>query len=124
MKKLLLAILMFPLLAHASNWVLVSTTTTGDKFKVDTTSIVRNGNEVTYWEIMNYAKRSADGELSAKDQVAVNCLTKEFSTKYIQLFSDYDARGTMINTFKASGTWSPIPPDTAIETVMKFVCKR
>ncbi len=124
MKKLLLALIFLPLVSYASNWVFVSENNTGTKFKIDTTSITRNGNEVTFWEIMNYGKRSDTGNLSGKSQSSINCRTKEYSTKYMQLFSDYDAQGVLNSQFNVPITWAPIPPDTSYETVMKFVCKR
>ncbi len=124
MKKLLLALIFLPFVSYASNWVLISTSTAGDKFKIDTTSIDRNGNEATYWEILNYGKRSEAGNLSSKSQVTINCRTKEFNTKFAQVFSDYDAQGTLNFQYTPTSTWTPIPPDTSYETVMKFVCKR
>jgi len=124
MKKLLFALIFLPIVSHASNWVFVSENNTGTKFKVNTTSITRNGNEVTFWLMTNFAKRTNFGDLSSKNQLTINCLTKEFSTKYMLFFSDYDAEGTMSDQGKPPVKWTPIPPDSSYDEVMIFVCKR
>lgn len=124
MKKLLFALIFVPTISYAANWVSVSISATGDKFKVDSTSITRNGNEVTFWEIINNAKRSDTGNLSSKNQMTINCRTKEFNTKYTQTFSDYDGQGTLSLQYSSPSTWTPIPPDSTYENVMKFVCKK
>jgi len=125
MKKYLLILLVIPLLAHASRWVLVDKNIDDVAFFVDTKSITRSGDSVTFWKRINYATRSTTGTLSAKTNDTVNCRTRELITRHYMTYDDLNNNGKLIDSWSADGAkWEPIPPDSVIEALMKFVCKR
>lgn len=102
MKKILLILLFFPLISIASNWIFVSEDIVHNKFYIDTSSIIKNGNEVTFWWRINFANRESNGALSAKNQDVVNCITRETSAKFIMVYSDWDNLGSLISSNKYS----------------------
>ena len=126
MKKILLIVLMIPYLASASNWVLVTKNKTGKAYFIDTQSIKKSGDSVTFWDKVNNASRDEFGDFSAKNNVAINCNTKELSFIYHATYDEIDTRGKQTSSFSApdSKTWQPIEPDSTNESLMKFVCKK
>jgi len=125
MKKVIFILLLitFPHLIFASNWTYVTKNRSGDEFFVETTSIRRSGNEVTYWQKLNYAKRSEFGHLSSKTLYVVNCRTSENALTYLITYSDLDNNGSITSSGKTNIEWTPIPPDSAFASVQRFVCK-
>ena len=124
MKKLIILFLFLPVFANASNWILVSKSTDGDSYYLDSQSIMYNGNEVSYWAKVNYKSRNKFGDLSSKEQWAINCRTRESNLLYMNSYSDFDNRGTTTGSYKAPADWRPIAPDSIAEEILKFVCKK
>ena len=125
MKKIILiTFFMFVSFAHASNWVLVTESVSGESFFVDKQSIVYSGNEVSYWQKVNYTTRSKKGDLSSKENWSVNCRTRESNLTYLITYSDVNNNGTMTDSFKVPTDWRPVSPDSVSSTILKFVCKR
>lgn len=125
MKKYLLILLAAPLLANASNWVLVDKSIEGDAFFVDTQSITRSGDSVTVWMRTNYVTRSLTGTLSTKTNETVNCRSREMLTRYYMTYDDLNNNGKLLRSWPVEvPKWEPIPPDSITEALMKFVCKR
>ena len=56
MKKLIFIVLMIPLLATASNWVNIGNSSEGYIFYIDTQSMNRSGDSVTFWMKKNYGR--------------------------------------------------------------------
>jgi hypothetical protein len=125
MKMFLLTLLAVPLLANASNWVLTDKNVDGDSFFIDTKSITRSGDSVTFWVRTNYVTRSPTGTLSTKTNDTVNCRTRETITRHYMTYDDLNNLGKLIQSFPAvTPKWEPIAPDSINEVLMKFVCKR
>ncbi len=126
MKKILLTALMIPCLASASNWVFVTKNKAGKSYFIDTQSIQKSGDFVTFSDKVNNASRDEFGDLSSKNNVTINCGTKELNFRYHATYSEIDNQGKPTSTFAApdSKTWQPIDPDTENESLMKFVCKK
>ena len=124
MKIIIIAILLFPVIANASNWMFVSKSTVGESYFIDTQSMMFNGNEVSFWAKVNYKVRNKYGDLSSKEQWTMNCRTKESNLMYMTSYSDFDNRGKINGSYKVPVDWSPIPPDTTAEEILKFVCKK
>ena len=123
-KKLPILLIAIPLLAHAANWTLVSLSTEGDKYFIDTQSITRSGDSVTFWVKKNYASRDKYGDLSAKVNETVNCRTRESNSRYMMFFDDLDNHGKQTSSFSPKDkAWEPIPPESVSESQLKFVCK-
>lgn len=108
----------------AANWVKVATSNNGDVFLVDSQSIQRKGNVVTLWLKTNNAVRSKHGDLSTKVQHSINCATRDHRVLYYFFYDDLDNMGKITDTFSTQdSTWKPIPPDSVIDLVLKYVCK-
>jgi hypothetical protein len=126
MKKILLAMMMIPLVANASKWVLISNTADGGNISIDAESIRRSGDSVTYWTKSNYASRTESGVLSTKANKTINCRTGELIYRYYIFYDDLNNNGKMLQSFpeSSSAKWEPIPPDTINELQMKYVCRK
>lgn len=126
MKKLLFIALMVPCLASASNWVLIGKNNSGATYFIDTQSIQRSGDSVTFWEKTNLLSRTPTGELSSKVSLTINCRTRELISRYFMFYDDINNQGKLTSSFAVppSEKWEPISPDSVAEAEMKFVCKR
>jgi len=126
MRKLLLIFLMFPLLTQASNWVFIGESISNNKFFIDTQSIQRSGDSVTFWDRTNFSSRDKHGDLSYKANYTINCRTRESILRFLMTYDDLNNNGKMTGSIPADpkAIWEPIPPDSAFESEMKFVCKR
>ena len=127
MKKFLLVIIVLMITFNSyaqSNWVFVTSSVNEDDFFVDRGSFQTQGDSVTFWQRINYKQRSKSGDLSVKAQKTINCRTREDITRFLILYDDVNNNGRITDSFKPSNSsWDPIPPDTALWTVYKFVCK-
>ena len=126
MKKLIFIVLMIPLLATASNWVNIGNSSEGYIFYIDTQSMNRSGDSVTFWMKKNYPTRDKYGDFSSKSNETINCRTREYITRYLMTYDDLNNNGKNTDSISkpASVSWEPIPPESMIEIAMKFVCKR
>ncbi len=115
--------LLTPIFSYASRWVETGRTITA-QFYVDTQSIQRNGNLVTFWERRNYVQRNKFGDLSTKANLVINCRTRESKLLFLITYDDFDNSGKVTTNTTVNQEWQPIAPDTIEESTMKFVCKR
>ncbi len=117
-------VLFCPSLAIAANWVFITTSVEGHSFFVDTQSIQKSGNSVTYWEKANYLDRDRGGNLSAKIQFTTNCARRERIMRYSFFYDDTNNQGKMTVSGPAtSSQWIPVSPESISESIMKFVCR-
>ena len=127
MKKFLPVIIFFMITFNSyaqNNWVYVTSNFNEDDFFVDRVSFQILGDSVTFWQRVNYKQRQESGDLSVKAQKTINCRTREAITRYILTYDDINNNGRITGSFKPQNSaWEPIPPDTVIWTVYKFVCK-
>lgn len=114
--------LVLPTHVFSASWVPLFKTNSGTHYFVDTDSIQKDGNSVTFWEKVNYGKRDPDGALSDKSQWIINCKTRESSLRYMVLYDDYDNDGRVIFNGKMSGKWNPIVPETAGDEKRRQLC--
>ena len=125
MKKLLFVIFfMIAFNSNAqSNWVFVSSNTVQDDYFVDKSSIQTQGNSVTFWYRSNYKQRTEFGDLSSKVQSTINCRTREIIARYSMFYDDIDNGGQLTIAKKPNPYWAPIPPNTVVWNLYKFICK-
>ena len=122
MKRFILTILILcSSISYGSEWVEVAASKKST-YLVDTQSIQKNGNSVTFWYRINYKTRDKYGELSVKVNGTINCKTKESQDNYAIYYDDLDNNGNITQSLSPKKYWTPIPPDTVFEGVMKFVC--
>jgi hypothetical protein len=127
MKNFLIALLLVVVSAGVyanSRWVFVDSSVDQHKFYVDLNSFQRSGDSVTFWNRVNLSNRDKDGSLSVKEQLTINCRTRELITRYLMFYDDIDNKGKLTSSFSATGlsNWSPIAPDTINWMLMNVVC--
>jgi hypothetical protein len=107
----------------SSNWIVIGKAN-DVTFSIDTNSQQKSGDSVTFWTMRNYAQRRNDGMLSTRDQLTINCRTRDSTFKYMQTFDDNNNNGKIISTYQADAKWQPIAPDSIMWSYYEFVCKK
>ena len=103
------------------NWKKIGSNIDGDVSYVDLSSIKKVGNNVFYFNLMDYVKPSNQGDLSAKNYFEVNCL--DLSHRYIKDFYYKEPMGNGEYTiFDEIGEWENNTKGSIGEKVRKFVC--
>lgn len=125
MKLLFIFLLLYPVLSNASNWINVGRSSSGAIFFIDSESINRSGDSLTFWGITNYPSRGSEGTLSSKTQRTINCRSRELIFRYFLFYDDLDGKGKLINSYPADSSekWEPIAPDTMNDALLRAVCK-
>lgn len=127
MKKFLFVIifLMITFDSHAqSNWIYVATNSLEDDYFVETASVQKQGDSITFWFRTNFKERHKTGVLSSKIQKTFNCRTREHIDRYAMFYDDLNNNGRVTISFKpGDASWEPVVPDTVLWSVYKFVCK-
>lgn len=116
---------------HASEWVQVGTGKDGTKVWVDTSSITITRSIRQAWLKMTFPThtQSGSGDDASKwvdfnlNHAAFNC--SEGTSKSDELMNYYDdGTNHKVPAEDISGDrWETVPQNTALETVMKFVCR-
>ena len=106
-----------------SNWVVVDETNE-IVFSIDTKSMQKSGDSITFWTRRNYATRQKDSSLSTRDQLTINCRTRDRTFRLMQSFDGNNNTGKILNTFESDGKWQPIAPDSIMWSYYEFVCKK
>jgi hypothetical protein len=120
--KSLFLLLILPTLAIAAKWEFISASSDQAYF-LDFDSIQTGGDSVTFWVRTNYRQRDRDGALSDKVQQSINCARREFVIRYAVFYEDVHNGGKVISQERDNtGQWSPIPPDSVIDSFRKKVC--
>ena len=103
------------------NWKKIGSNIDGDVSYVDLSSIKKVGNNVFYFNLMDYIKPTNQGDLSAKNYFEVNCL--DLSHRYIKDFYYKEPMGNGEYTiFDEIGEWENNTKGSIGEKARKFVC--
>jgi len=119
--QIFIALLLFLALScrgNAATWVEV-----GEGHFIDTASIQRSGQSVTFWVRSNHDQRQKDGSLSSKIQTSINCKRKEHIGRYYISYEDVDGKGRVMLSTALDVKWAPIAPDSNGAMYMMFVCR-
>jgi hypothetical protein len=109
----------------SSKWILIDKSANATFF-VDLNSLQKSGDSVTFWRRANYSQRDQYGNLSSKNQITINCRTRERISRYFMTYDDINNEGKLTNSF-AVGTdekWEPIAPDSINWGFFEVVCKK
>jgi hypothetical protein len=128
MKKLLFILFLFiasP--AYSQLWEAVTSSDGQNIYSYDPASIKREGDIVTYWELVDYSIPWKSGNLtivSSKTKVVQDCKNNKYK---ISDLIDYDARkgkGNIVNVEMQRQTdWYQGAEGTVTDEMMKLVCK-
>ena len=130
-RTITLALLMACGALQASEWVQVGTGKDGTKVLVDTTSITVAGSIRRAWLKMAFPAHSqpGSGDDASKwvdfnlNRAAFNCSDGTSKSDALENYFD-DGTNHKVPAEDISGDkWESVPPNTALETVMKFVCR-
>ncbi len=113
----------FSIASDKEKWVFVVKNSENNYF-VDTNSIKRNGNSVTFWKKVNLNKRDSGGSLSAKLLMTANCRTRENTVREVVTYDDEDARGLVLVNVEIKTNWEKVDRDKLNLALYNFVCKR
>jgi hypothetical protein len=113
----------FAAASASSNWIVIDESKEV-VFAIETYTIQKNSESITFWARRNYNKRQKDGSLSAKEQITINCRTRDRIFRFIQTFDGNNNSGEIVNTIDRGGSWQPIPPDSIMMSYYEFVCKK
>ncbi len=127
MKQLLLACLMFPLLAHAAQWTVVGAQGEGKSF-IDKSSIVKTDAGYKAWSLVSYAKPQAtqDGVayLSMKALHVYSCAERTTTLLSQVFYGEAMGKGPVAQNFKYE-KFQPedIVPDSVQDGALAAICK-
>ena len=103
------------------NWKKIGNNIDGDVSYVDLSSIKKVGNNIFYFNLMDYIKPTNQGDLSAKNYFEVNCL--DLSFRYIKDFYYKEPMGNGEYTiFDEIGEWENNTKGSIGEDAREFVC--
>ncbi len=104
------------------NWKKIGTTTRGDVGYVDLSSIKKVGNEVYYFELLDYVKPTKHGHLSDRAYNQLNCLN--LSYRYLKNFFYLEpmANGKVDLVNDEVSEWYDTTEGSLGEQIRQFVC--
>lgn len=110
-----------PLAESAPQWTEVARTES-DRFYVDTTTVQRQGNVVSFWTHEVHLKPEGEQLPASSKHHITSCVTGEST---IRTIVDYDAQGKLIATYDASKVpnINQISPGSVSYDVLKVLCK-
>lgn len=109
-----------PAAALASNWLYVGKNTFGSVYEIDTESLSRSGDAVTFWLRVKYGPKSPQGNSDGYTaRRTANCTDRS----YRDLQTTYTKEGAVVST---SGEEEKrfAPPDSIASGVIKAACGR
>jgi len=109
----------------AANWVRVR----GDgvvTVLADPSTIVRSGDMVKMWSVINYAQPriAPDGKAysSSRQQLEFDCVENQSRSLFFSRHTDFTGWGDVIYRNESPGSWSPAPPGSVGAALRKFAC--
>ena len=96
-------------------------------YSYDSSSIKREGDIVTYWELVNHKTPLKNGEslvLSSKTKIIQDCEKNRFKVSDMIEYDGHNGLGNMVNVTIGSETnWYPTEKDSINEVLKEWVCK-
>lgn len=131
MRKVILVMLLAVVSSNAvAEWIPIGNNKTNDfVMYVNPSTILKSGNKVKMWELLNYksAKPSKNGSfLSMKRQAEYDC--KDMQSRVLALVVHSESMGDGNIVYSSLDAipenWQPIPPETISENLWKFACNK
>ena len=122
--KTLLLLSLFVTGSAWAEWINIAETETRF-FYIDPATIRKDGNFRKVWGIADLKTRDKDGTMSTRTRREFDCKNERNRILALSEHTESMAKGT--TTFTSSGgpsDWHEIPPGSAIDLVMKFVCNQ
>ena len=127
MKKALLTLMFIVVSSSAmAEWVPVDSSKRGITYVDTATARRKAGNKVKIWELVDYktVQRSADFQYnSAMFQTLYDCKEKRYKLLYSSFHSE-NMGGGVVRTNNNPSKWELVFPDSIVEGLWKFACKK
>ena len=127
LKALFLAsVLLTSNLVHANQWTAVGLFDIGT-FYVDVDNITVNGDHHKAWTMLDYRDPKMHGPTgkhfkSTRMQMEFDCKEQAVRTLSLSYHSGVRLSGETLSTEGVIGPFEPVPPDTPIFKIMRWVC--
>ena len=104
------------------NWKKIGSSTRGDVFYLDLSTVKKVGNNVFYFTLKDYVKPTEYGDLSSKIYMEVNCLN--LSSRYLKdlYYIEPMGNGEPSTVYDEVGEWKNNTEGSMGEKVAKFAC--
>ena len=114
--------LSFSVTANDFNWKKITSSTDGDNYYVDVSSIKKIDNKAFFLRLTDYIEPTQYGKLSSIVYVEINCTT--LSSRYLQdrYYVFPMGRGEPANVINEKSQWSEAKKGSVGEFLNQFVC--
>ena len=124
MKKLFFVSLMAMLAGSAwAEWVMHSKNEEVT-FYHDPATIRKDGNMRRVWELLDFRKRAAKGDMSTRMRREYDCKQERYRYLAISTHTEPMAGGTILFSSGESNSYRSIAPGTFDETIFNIVCSK
>lgn len=127
-KKILLAVVVvIGSQGVLAEWVELGVNGSGDaSVYVDQATIRKTNGTVKMWSLIDFKRpmllaKSAP-YLSLKLQTEYDCRNEQTRTIFASFHSQHQGGGSVVNTSATADQWQPVPPESTVEALWKFVC--
>jgi hypothetical protein len=124
MKVLVSALLLMLVSAGAqADWKKIAETDAA-RYYFNPDNLQKDGDYRKVWEIHDYKKRDADGELSLRLHMEYDCKASKYRLLGFSTHSEAMAEGTTLVSNGNVGEWMEIPANTLVARNLKLFCER
>lgn len=129
MKRIFILLSIFlSLRAYGQLWEPVVESDDGSVYSYDPTTVKREGDIVTYWELSDYSKPLKSGRLSvisSKSKITQDCKNNRYKVGDLIDYDGHKGTGNIVNVAMATETNWYIGQEGSVNEVMKnFLCKK
>ncbi|NJD35363.1 MAG: hypothetical protein FIA96_11120 [Betaproteobacteria bacterium] len=106
-----------------AEWVKMDETDTGTYY-IDPSTIRKNGQFRKVWQVQDLKQRARGGEMSQRVLWEFDCREKRFRFLSYSTHFEPKATGKTLVSEGDTDDWDSVPPDSAAEAILKFVCAK
>jgi len=85
-------------------------------------TLEKDGDFRKVWEIHDYKRRDADGEMSLRLHMEYNCKDAAYRLLGFSTHSEAMAEGATLVSNSTAGEWMPVRPNSLVAANLKLVC--
>jgi hypothetical protein len=113
--------------ALAADWVSIGMTDSV-VFGIDRSSLEHDGAIRRVWAMLDYRQpqKNSQGKsyLSSRMLLEIDCAQKQARSRSLAIYSDAHLRGETLTSEGVIAEWQPVPPSSAVFTIMRHVCEK
>ena len=113
--------------AYGQHWEPIAQTDDGAVYSYDSASVKKDGDTVTYWELVDYSAPLKSGGLavvSSKTKVIQDCKNNRFKVADLIDYDGHKGMGNIVNIELARQTnWYQSTPESVNEVLKNTVCR-